>query len=199
MAYEVEMKFRVEDHSALASRLAMLGVLASSPDAQDDYYIAHPSRDFARTDEAVRLRRVGESNFLTYKGPKLGGPTKTRREIEVAFADGPEARARMIELFQLLGFGPILEVRKTRLTFRITYRGRPMVVTLDRVEDQGAFAEVEAMAVSETDLALAQESVQALAAELDLRVVEPRSYLRMALERLEPGPGPAGGSPAGPG
>ncbi len=182
MGYEVEMKFQVADHTELVAKLSRVAALAGPPDTQDDYYIAHPSRDFAQTDEALRLRAIGDSNVLTYKGPKLAGPTKTRREIEVSFADGPESRAAMIDLFQRLGFGPILEIRKTRLTFRLNYRGRSMIVALDRVEDQGAFAEVETLALSDHDLPAAQAAVQALAAELGLKTVERRSYLRMALE-----------------
>ena len=193
MGYEVEMKFRVVDHGALAGRLARRGQLAGPPQVQDDYYIAHPSRDFSQSDEALRLRRHGENNILTYKGPRLGGPTKTREEIEIPLEDGPRTREQMITLLQRLGFGPVLEIRKTRLTYRLTYQGRPMVVALDRVEDLGAFAEVEALAVSEADLPAAQAAVQALAADLDLKEPESRSYLRMALQTLETQPaGPSG-------
>ncbi|HEU5115398.1 MAG TPA: class IV adenylate cyclase, partial [Isosphaeraceae bacterium] len=83
--FEVEIKFRAADHRALAARLIALGAEASEAQEHEDLYLAHPSRDFARTDEALRLRRVGDQNRVTYKGPKLGGPTKTREEIEVPF------------------------------------------------------------------------------------------------------------------
>lgn len=183
MSYEVEMKFRVDDHSALAGRLSDIGVLADVPQAQDDLYLAHPSRDFVETDEALRLRRDGESNFVTYKGPKRPGPTKTREEIEVPFADGPEGRAEMARVFNRLGFLTVLEVRKTRLSYRLKHRNRPMIVTLDKVEGLGAFAEVESLAVGESDLPAAQAAVMDLARELGLTDLEPRSYLRMALEK----------------
>lgn len=183
MGYEVEIKFRVEDHAAVAAQLARRGVLAGLPLVQDDAYLTHPCRDFARTDEALRLRSEGQSHYITYKGPKLGGPTKTREELEVAIGEGPEIRAQVGLLFERLGFRQLLEVRKSRLPFGLTYRGRPMVVTLDRVGDLGAFAEVEALATSQADLAAAQEAVMSLAGELGLKEVEPRSYLRMSLER----------------
>ncbi|MEO6812208.1 MAG: class IV adenylate cyclase, partial [Isosphaeraceae bacterium] len=93
MGYEVEIKFRVPDHDALVRRLAELGVAPGPPIEQEDAYLAHPGRNFAKSDEALRLRRVGTQNRITYKGPKRGGPTKTREEIEVPFADGDESLA----------------------------------------------------------------------------------------------------------
>ncbi len=57
-----------------------------------------------------------------------------------------------------------------------------MEVVLDRAEGLGDFAEVESLS-EERGLAEAQEAVLALARELGLTEVEPRSYLRMLLER----------------
>ncbi len=184
MSFEVEIKFRVHDHAALAGRLSDIGVLADVPQAQNDLYLSHPSRDFATSDEALRLRRDGQTNHITYKGPRRAGPTKTREEIEIPFAEGPEGRADMARLFERLGFTPVLEVRKTRLTYRLRYHGRPIVVALDKVENLGAFAEVEALAANEADLPAAQDAVRTLAGELGLTDLEPRSYLRMVLEHL---------------
>lgn len=182
MGFEVELKFRVDDHAQVTRQLAVRGVLAGPPTAQEDLYLAHPLRDFAKSDEALRLRRDGESNYLTYKGPKHGGPTKTREEIELAFSEGSEARADCLKVFERLGFRAILEVRKTRLTYRLSHGGRTMTVALDRVEGLGSFAEVETLAAHESDLAAAQQAVLNLAGVLGLTDVERRSYLRMSLE-----------------
>ena len=184
MRYEVEIKFRVEDHATVASQLARRGVLSGTPLVQDDLYLRHPARDFAQTDEALRLRREGESNFLTYKGPRLAGPAKTREELDIPIGDGPEVRADMARLLSRLGFEILHEVCKARLPFRLVYRGRPMVVTLDKIEGLGAFAEVEAIATSPADLVEAQAAVVALAEELGLKEIEKRSYLRIVLEQL---------------
>ena len=46
-----------------------------------DHYFNGHDRDFHQTDEAFRIRRMGEKNFLTYKGPKRDTDTKTRIEI----------------------------------------------------------------------------------------------------------------------
>lgn len=182
MGFEVEMKFRGVDHAALAARLASLGAEASPPVDQVDCYLAHPARDFAVTNEALRLRRDGGTNRITYKGPKLGGPTKTREEVEITFEDGEGPYDGMTRLFEALGFRPVATIRKTRTEYALQVDGRYVHVGLDRAEGLGDFAEVEALAESAADLPEAQAVVQRLAAGLGLEAVEPRSYLRMHLE-----------------
>ena len=83
MRYEVEQKFPVDDLATIAARLDMLGASVSKPKTEEDLYFAHPSRDFAETDEALRIRRKGDATFITYKGPKVDTTTKTRRELEL--------------------------------------------------------------------------------------------------------------------
>ena len=182
MSFEVEVKFRVADHDALRRRLLAQGAVEGAEVGHEDLYLAHPSRDFAQTDEALRLRRVGVENRVTYKGPKRGGPTKTREEVEIPFADGPAALADLRTIYERLGFRPVASIRKVRRPFEIEFRGRAMEVALDLAEGLGAFAEVETIAASEADLAEAQGAVLALAVEVGLSEVESRSYLRMTLE-----------------
>jgi adenylate cyclase class 2 len=183
MSYEVEVKYRVPDHVHLADRLLALGGVAGPEIVQEDTYLSHPARDFAQTNEAFRLRRIGAANRITYKGPRRDGPTKTREEIEIAFGDGPEAFDAIHRLFANLGFKPVAVVRKVRRPFHLTLQGRALEVVLDETEGLGLYAEVESIAGSESDLPAAQEAVLALARAVDLTEVEPRSYLRMTLER----------------
>ena len=70
MKYEVEMKFPVSDWAALEARLAELGATISAAQAECDVYFAHPARDFARTDEALRVAARGRQTF---------SPTRARR------------------------------------------------------------------------------------------------------------------------
>jgi adenylate cyclase class 2 len=183
MGFEVELKFRVADHRALLAALERRGASPGEAVVQEDHYLAHPARDFAATDEALRLRREGPSSAITYKGPKHGGPTKTREELEVPVAPGDAAFADLLRLFERLGFRPVRTIRKTRRAFGLEAEGRALAVTLDAVDGLGAFAEVEALAAGVADLPAAQRAVLALAAELGLEQLEPRSYLRMHLER----------------
>lgn len=182
MSYEVEVKFRVPDHDALRARLLSLNASEGPVIRHEDLYLAHPSRDFAQTDEALRLRRIGAENRVTYKGPKRVGPTKTREEIEIPFAEGPEPLAGMRAILERLGFRPVAQIRKSRRPYSVPDRGRPIEVVLDLAEGLGAFAEVEAIADGDEDLPAAQQAVLSLASELGLTEVEPRSYLRMNLE-----------------
>ncbi|MGE3820458.1 MAG: class IV adenylate cyclase [Isosphaeraceae bacterium] len=184
MSFEVEQKFRTGSHDEVAERLRTLGAVVGPLLEQEDAYINHPSRDFATTGEALRLRRSGEKNVVTYKGPKLGGPTKTRKELEVAFEPGLEGYRAMLGVFESLGFRPVAVVRKSRVPYRLQRDGRELEVTLDTVAGLGTFVEVEAMAESPESLASAQRAVVALAGELGLSAAEPRSYLRMKLEAL---------------
>lgn len=182
--FEVEIKFKQVDRADLLRRLAELGAEAEPEIDQEDLYFAHPSRDFRETDEALRLRRDGQENRVTYKGPKLGGPTKTREELELTFGPGAECLEQMERLFVNLGFRPVATVRKRRVPYRLDFEGRPMQIGLDTVNGLGAFAEVEAIASSPKDLPEAQQFVLELAGRLGLSSdqVEPRSYLRMILE-----------------
>src|SRR3954452_25511689 len=91
MIYEVEQKFRTSDHAPIKARLLAMGGSDEEPQEQEDSYLAHPSRDFAVTGEALRVRRVGDWNAITYKGAKRSGPTKTREEIEVSLGPGQES------------------------------------------------------------------------------------------------------------
>jgi adenylate cyclase class 2 len=183
MGYEVELKFRVPEPRSLLAWLDRHEAAPAEAVTQEDQYLSHPDRDFAATDEALRLRREGAIQAITYKGPKHGGPTKTREELEVPFAPGHQSFDDLLRVFERLGFRPLRLIRKSRRPFQLVYSGRAMTVALDDVGDLGTFAEVETLANNEADLPLAQAAVLALAAELGLKEVEPRSYLRMHLER----------------
>ncbi len=183
MSIEVESKYRVADLDALAARLAALGAEPGPAIDQVDRYLAHPARDFRRTGEAFRIRRVGPSNRVTYKGPRRWGPTKTREEIEIPFAEGAESLEALGRLLDVLGFPPVAEIRKHRRPFRLVWEGRASEVVLDEVAGLGTFAEVEVIAGSEADVDGSQAAVLSLARRLGLEEVEARSYLRMHLER----------------
>jgi adenylate cyclase class 2 len=131
------------------------------------------------------VRSIGNENRITYKGPRKPGPTKTREEIEIPFAAGADAADQMLRLFDRLGFKPVATIRKQRESFQVTRAGQQVEIALDCTELLGDFAEIETFSSSEAGLSAAQSAVLALAAELGLSEVEPRSYLRMALERAE--------------
>lgn len=180
MPFEVEQKFRVSDLAALEQRLLALGAITGEDQEQVDRYYRHPARDFAQTDEALRLRRIGEHNYITYKGPKLDTATKTRREIEMALPAGEPGAVQAAELLAALSFEPVLEVRKHRRHLTLSYHGTTVEIALDRVAEVGEFVELELIA-DESSLPAAQQTIAALARELQLTESERRSYLEMLL------------------
>lgn len=186
MQLEVEQKFRVGDLPRLVQRLVAVGRKSDRdfdvqpPVAQVDRYYAHPSRDFAQTDEALRIRRVGQENFVTYKGPKLDATTKTRREIELPIPPGDAGDRQFGELLLALGFRVVAEVCKKRQHAVVHWEGRAVEIALDEVQGVGQFVELE-IVTGEEDLPAARACVQSLAAELQLTNAERRSYLEMLL------------------
>ena len=180
MTFEVELKFRVSDHEALRQRLSELGASPEPVESQADLYLAHPCRDFVQTDEAVRIRTIGSQSWLTYKGPALDSVVKSRQEIELPLGD-ETARQQWESVFQLLGFRPVLTVRKTRQPFSLEIDSRSFHVSLDDVAPLGRFVELELL-TEQGDLSAAQAAVQSLAARLRLENIEPKTYRELLLE-----------------
>lgn len=180
MLWEVEQKFAVEDAAALRQALDAAGTQWQEPQTQADHYWNHPARDFADTDEALRLRQVGTQNCITYKGPRIDSATKTRREIELPLAEGANVPEQFGEILAALGFRPVAVVRKRREPGIIPWPGQPIHVAFDSVEQVGQFVELE-LVTEQAGLEQAKASVQALAAHLRLQKPERRSYLELLL------------------
>ena len=182
MKYEVEQKFPVDDMRAVEERLGVLGAGIDDERGEVDCYYNHPARDFAETDEALRIRRVGSANRITYKGPRIDKTTKTRRELELPLGDGRAAATDWGTLLKALGFTPVGEVHKRRRKAHVSWQNRTVEVSLDEVMGLGTFVELE-LVVEEEELDAARRCIAALAVELGLGKSERRSYLRLLLER----------------
>ncbi len=180
MNFEVELKFPVDDLAPIESQLEDLGGIIEVPKRQADRYYSHPSRNFAETDEALRIRRVGDQNFITYKGPKVDDSTKTRREIEVPLISGATGAANIVDMFESLGFTPVAEVTKDRRKSHIQYDGFDVLVAMDEVKNLGKFVELE-ITSGEEEMEAAKEVLSKLAEQLGLSGSERRSYLELIL------------------
>lgn len=179
MRIEVEQKHRIEDAAALVARLDERGVSLGPPVVQSDHYFAHPCRDFAKTDEALRIRTTGNRSYVTYKGPKLDATTKSRRELELPLATG---EAEFTALLDALGFTPVLVVQKTRRTFVVTWQDFEVHGALDEVAGLGPFVELELSAQGDDAVEAPRRAIAAVADELGLGPSERRSYLELLLE-----------------
>jgi adenylate cyclase, class 2 len=177
---EVEVKFANAHFAKLARRLNEWGAQESPARVDVDHYFNAPDRDFAVTDEALRLRHIGHRYFVTYKGPKREAQTKTRIEVEVPLADDDIAAANFGLLLAYLGYRFVAVVRKTRRAFHLNRGGFALEITLDYVDGVGRFAELEIQAPEE-QLDAARAVVLATAAELGLTQQERRSYLELLL------------------
>lgn len=207
--YEVELKFPLTDAAAVERALGNLAARFDPAIDQVDRYFAHPARDFAETDEALRLRRTGDTLAITWKGPRIGRAAKTRREIELPLAAisdsiGPlPTLEAWTELLEALGFRQVREVGKRRCPARIHWRGATVDLAWDHVAGLGDFLELEILAAKD-GIPGAIELLESLAAELGCGPPERKSYLELLLgegrnagQPDQPFPPPLAGGHAG--
>ncbi|WP_305063974.1 class IV adenylate cyclase [Methanococcoides sp.] len=136
---EIEVKVRAE-HAPVKDRVIKLGAQKVRTEDHVDVYYNSPHRDFAKTDEALRLRSVDGGTRMTYKGKKLDEVSKTREEFETP-VDGVAARG----ILNALGFFESGVVKKTR----DIYKYDDITICFDNVEGLGEFVEVELVADSD--------------------------------------------------
>ena len=178
---EVEIKAKINDPGSIRSNLEKLGCIHFDNQIQSDTYYnaSEGGRDFARTDEALRIRRIGEISFITYKGPKIHTLSKSRKEIEIEIKD-PTGAA---EMFTALGFTQVMTVIKSRDIYRLDQ----YEISLDNVKGLGDFLEIETTAEFESEVPTKVDSIFGLLAELDLKQEDTitKSYLELLLEKKE--------------
>ena len=148
-----------------------MGAVFIAEVSEKDTYFNHPNRDFAATDEALRIRVADEQSFLTYKGRKIDAKSKTREEIEVVVSDADSANLILLRL----GFKPVAEVSKIRKRYKID----KFEICLDDVEGVGTFVEVETKGDNIGELG---DKALAILEKLNLRNTERKSYLELLLE-----------------
>lgn len=129
------MKIRLPEGIDWTARLRAIGATRGSETVQDDTFWSHPQRDFAQTDEALRVRREAARTILTYKGPRLEADAKVRPEYNVGLEESPD------DLLGALGFAPTARLNKHRTTW--LFAG--VEVAMDSVAGLGSFIEIEAL------------------------------------------------------
>ena len=175
--YEVELKVRA-DHDEVREQLDEADATLVGTAEQGDVYYDAPDRNFAETDEALRVRteRTDEETEtrLTYKGPLVEQASKTREEAKTTVGDSDA----LSDILSGLGYEPAAEVHKERTRFRM----REYTVTLDRVDGLGEFVEVETEV--ENDIETAREGARDVMETIGLDPDEQirTSYLGLLLE-----------------
>ncbi|NPA22893.1 MAG: class IV adenylate cyclase [Crenarchaeota archaeon] len=181
--YEVEIKYKLPDEAASRiEREIINGKWRFLYEVEErDVYLAHPCRNFAETDEALRIRveKKGHSCcvLLTYKGPRIGGEGKTREEISVEVEDADKCLA----VLERLGFKKVADIVKRRRV----YEKDNLTLTVDDVEGLGRFVEIECITDREDLIEECVRSIKNVALELGLddSLIERRTYLELVLER----------------
>ncbi len=171
---EQEVKFPLLSIDAGASKLAALGArVETKRHFEANILYDFPDGRLSKRDEALRLRRVGDDAWLTWKGPQHGvGRIKQRRELETLLEDGDAVEG----ILEALGVEECFRYEKYRTSYRL-HRLEDAVLTLDETPI-GAFMEIEAAPARITELAekLGLDMADAIS------VSYPRLYERFRLE-----------------
>ncbi len=169
--FEVETKIAVSNLPQLADRLISLGATIIGGMSQRDTYLNAPHRDYATTDEALRVRETESGTEITYKGPRahISG-SKARSEITLSVASAQDA----IALLTATGFFVSAVVKKERNEY--LYGGT--TIALDRVEGLGTYMEIEVL--TDGDIAFAHARIESVKKELNISGAHiPESYLEL--------------------
>jgi len=175
---EFELKARIEALGPVREALMARGARHDEDREEHDVYYNHPARDFAVTDEALRVRYAAGTAVMTYKGAKLAGTRlKAREELNLAVEDGHVLEA----VLDRLGFRRTAIVRKRRELWSLEGAS----IALDEVESLGTFAEVEI--IGELGDETVEERVHTIARSLGI-TGEPitASYLELVLDAGSP-------------
>ena len=173
---EVEVKARIDSFEEMENRLESLGAVKTKDEFQEDIYFASPIVDFAKTDEALRIRTTDNDTFITYKGPKLNDKAKTRKEVEMSI----ESAAKASDIFAEIGFKPARTVRKSRQY----YKFENFEISLDDVEGLPPYMEIEIALSDSDDYTEAQDKIFKLFERLGITDgFERTSYMEL-LENL---------------
>ena len=141
MPVEIEAKMKVEDLDGVRARLAECGAERAGLHFEVNTFYDTEDRTLLAADKGLRLRRNrddatgGETYVLTFKGPRLHGPLKSRDEFELVVADGGDAD----QLLHALGYVTILSFEKRRESWTLG----DCKVELDDLPHLGCFVEVE--------------------------------------------------------
>jgi len=116
VAIEVEKKFRLtkQQREAVLERLAKIGSSLKANDFEEN--VLYEGNQIDLSEAVLRLRRVGEHGFLTFKQrAATTSAIKYRQEDETQVADADAMDA----ILRDLGFTPALVYEKRRMTWEL--------------------------------------------------------------------------------
>ena len=178
---EVEVKAKINSFEEMREKLNKINAIKVKTEHQEDRYFNSPVKDFAQTDEALRIRETKSEDkhdlFITYKGPKIDKKSKTREEYEMKIEDAEKCS----KIFESLGFNEVRTVIKNREY----YKYENFEISLDDVEGLEPYMEIEISLDDGSDYSKAQQDIFDLFEKLDvIDGFERTSYLEL-LEELD--------------
>ena len=111
MPNEIEIKFRIDNLTALARALKHAGfkqITGSAHEMNSLYDL--PGQKLRKRGELLRLRKYGETWVLTHKAKGKAGRHKSRAELETRVENGEQMDA----ILRALGFAPTFRYEKYR-------------------------------------------------------------------------------------
>ena len=168
--YEREIKFAGASLDALRDRLGELEAERAGQGTFEENWVFDREGELESSGRLLRLRTVGQSAWITYKGPqRFEGRVKLRIENEVAVDNADIARA----MLEGLGYSVVRRYQKIRETWRLG----GVIIALDHTPI-GDFAEFEGEAAERV----------ARRFGFDPERAERRSYLRLYSDYREQHP-----------
>jgi len=133
MNIEIEKKYRIENYEKAQNKIEAMGATLEKTKITNDRYFEVPQK-IARTKYLrIRFNDQAENGTLAYH--EVIDDLQTKEwEIEVDKADIAQ------QILEKLGFQPEVDVKKER----VKYSFENSEILLDKVEDLGAFIEIEA-------------------------------------------------------
>jgi adenylate cyclase class 2 len=115
VGFEIEIKLRLpSDLSKIRRSLRKLGFRISEPRSREtNVLFDNPKDPLGKQGKLIRIRRVGSTALLTYKGPSKSSRYKKRQELEVNLSDPSAAQ----KIFQQIGYQPVFRYEKFRTEF----------------------------------------------------------------------------------
>ncbi|MHA1231327.1 MAG: class IV adenylate cyclase [Candidatus Helarchaeota archaeon] len=173
---EVEIKVPISDKNKIIQKLKNIGFIFKKSVIQKDIYFQHPSRNFVKTDEALRIRETPEEVFLNYKGPKIDTTTKTREEIEISLKNGKN----LIKIFEKLGFQKVILIEKKREIYELD----EIKASVDMIKGLGDYLELEILLDNRKQLDTKRELLFSILDRLGIskdKIIR-KSYLELLLK-----------------
>lgn len=176
MPVEIEAKMKVERLDAVRDRLKEVGAAFDGDALETNVFFDTEDRGLLAGDRGLRLRTAeakpsgAKTNTITYKGPRLHGPLKSRDERELDVAD-PDDAANLLEA---LGYLRVLSFQKRRQSW--AFGG--CKVELDELPHLGVYVEIEGS--SEAEVMKVRETLQ-----LNDRPLVKASYIALLMTYLQ--------------